>query len=715
MKTHALWLGASVLALGWSGAAAAQTASTAPKEQSATVEELVITAERRESNLQTTPIAASVINGADLAAKGVMTVDQLQFALPAVTINNFGQGNDFNIRGIGKAEHNSQTTTGVITYRDGVATFPGYFQGEPYYDIARVEVLRGPQGTFVGQNATGGAVFITSNDPKINGGHHGYISGQLGNYDDAAAQGALNLPISDTFAARIAFHTERRDSFYKITGPGSNNPGVGIGSLRVGLNWKPIDNLSVLFKTDFNYLNFGGYPADPVLATNDPFELTANFPSKALDRFVRSSLKVDYLMANGVTLRSVSGFQKGNTNYQTDLDGTRFGNNSFGDSVDEKTWSQEFNLISPSGGRASWILGAYLQTDKLDFTPAKFFIGVPLGSPFTEYRLEGINPKQTTALFGQLTFKLTEALELQVGARYSQARTRNDVKVWQYGTFINDQQSKRYSNTSGKVALNWTINPHHFVYGFVATGFRPGGLNVPVGLGLPAPFDSEKVTEYEVGWKAGFFDGHLRTQLDAYYNHYENFQVTIGYPQFPTFGFELNTPNPTKLYGMEAQAEAVFGAFSFDAGLGLMHSEIGQFFATDPRGASVIACNPATGPASVTCLNLGGREQTYAPKFTFNMGAQYVFDLAGGDAITPRLNYGHVSSQWATLFENVARGDKVEERNIFSGQIAWTHGDLVATVYGTNLTNQKYMGALNSGLRFMGPPRQYGVRLMKIF
>jgi iron complex outermembrane receptor protein len=714
MKIRALWLSASVLALGWSGAAAASAAETSATKD-ATVEELVVTAERRETNLQTTPIAAAVINGDQLAAKGVMNTESLQFALPAVTINNFGQGNDFNIRGIGKAEHNSQTTTGVITYRDGVATFPGYFQGEPYFDIARVEVLRGPQGTFVGQNATGGAVFITSNDPAINGGHTGYLAGQLGNYSDAAAQGAVNLPVSDTFAARVAFNTEKRDSFYHVTGPNSNNPGVFTGSLRIGFNWKPTDNLSVLWKTDYNYLNFGGYPADPVLATNDPFHITANYPTKAIDKFVRSSLKIDYLFANGVDLRSITGFQKGNTRYQADLDGTSTGGNTFTDSVNETTWSQELNLISPGGGRVSWILGAYVQTDVLDFLPGAFVIGVPPGSVFTEYRLEGKNPKQTTAAFGQVTFKLTPSVELQLGARYSEARTSNEVNVSQYGLPILAFQSKKYSDASGKVSLNWTIDPHNFVYGFVATGFRPGGLNVPVGLGLPAPFDSEKVTEYEVGWKSGFFDGHLRTQIDAYYNHYENFQVTIGYPQFPTFGFELNTPHPTKMYGLEAQAEAVFGAFSFDAGLGLLHSEIGEFFATDPRGASVLACDPATGPASVTCLNLGGHEQTYAPEFTFNIGAQYIFDLPGGATLTPRLNYGHVSEQWATLFENEARGDRVGERNIFSGQIAWQRGDLTATLYGTNITDQQYMGALNSGLRFMGPPRQYGVRLMKTF
>ena len=727
MKHRALWLSVSALTLVFCGAAGAQTTSTAKKDDadSGKVQEVVVTAERRPTNLQTTPISATVITGADLVKKGVVTVDAIQFVAPGITVNNFGQGNDFNIRGIGKAEHNSQTTTGVIVYRDGIATFPGSFQEDPYYDIANVEILRGPQGTFVGQNATGGAVFVTTNNPVINGGNHGYMAGQVGNYDDVAAQGAINVPISDTLAARVAFNAEGRNSFYSVTGPNHGNPGnVREGSFRLSLLWKPTDALTVLFKTDYNYLDMGAYPADPYNSTENPFKVTANFPASAVDKFVRSDLKIDYVMPNGITLRSISGFQKGNTEYHTDLDGTDNSNplipvQTFGDSVDETIYSQELNLISSSTGPITWVLGAYYQSDEYNFLPGQFFIGEPGTSPANTYALQGTNPEETSAAFGQVSFNMPAGFQLQVGGRYSDERTTNHVSVDQYGTLINDQQSAKSTNASGKVALNWTINPHNFVYAFIATGFRAGGLNVPVGLGQPAPFAPEKVTEYELGWKAGLLGGHLRTQLDAYYNDYRNFQVTIGYPTYPTFGFELNTPNPTKIYGIEAQAEAVFGDFSFDAGLGLMHSQIGAFYATDPRLTVGFlfapACSPTAGPVGTYCSFLGGKQQTYAPNFTFNIGAQYVFRLADSDTITPRLNYGHVSDQWATLFENASLGDHLGERNIFNGQLAWSHGDIVATLYGTNLTDERYVGALNSGLRFEGPPRQFGVRLLKLF
>ncbi|MBS0296939.1 MAG: TonB-dependent receptor [Proteobacteria bacterium] len=726
MKISALLLSASVLALGYAGAAEAQStpASDQPSSGSSSdksqVKEVVITAERRSVNLQRAPISATVLTGQDLENKGVVQVEDLQFATPSATVNNFGQGIDFNIRGIGKAEHNSQTTTGVITYRDGVATFPGYLQEEPYYDIARIEILRGPQGTFVGQNATGGAVFVVSNDPVIGGGHHGYLMGQAGNYADFALQGAVNLPISDTLAGRVAFDTETRDSFYKITGPGgtayNGNPGdLKMYSARFGLLWKPNAALSVLWKTEGNYIDMGGYPSDPVLATNDPFHLSFNSPEKALDKFWRTSLKVDYVTDNGITFRSLSSYQYGKTQYWADLDGTSTTNWFFTDAVNERIWSQEFNIISPSTGPLTWILGAYYQTDTHNFPTNEFLIATPPGSIFSEYRLQGTNPTKNAAVFGQISWNLTDALQIQLGGRYSSASTANHVTVLQYGTPIIDEQSAKYHNLSGKLSINWTVDQHNFLYAFAATGYRPGGLNVPVGLGQPAPFDSEKVQEYEAGWKAGFFDGHLRTQLDAYYNKYENFQVTIGYPAFPTFGFELNTPNPTKIYGMEAQAEAVFGNFSWDAGMGLMKSELGEFFATDPRAASFTPCNPSTGPASASCISLKGKQQTYAPNFTFNIGAQYIFDLADGDTLTPRINYGHVSQQWASLFENVARGDRIGARDLFNAQLAWKHGGYVLTAYGSNLSDQHYVAAANSGLRFMGPPRQFGLRLFKVF
>ncbi len=735
---RALNLSASILALMCCSAAYAQTSSTtsgssATSANSGVVEEVVVTAERRSTKLQKTAISATVLSGQALAEKGVMVVDQLQFIAPSVAIDNFGQGIDFDIRGIGKGEHNSQTTPGVITYRDGVATFPGYFTEEPYFDIGSVEVLRGPQGTFAGQNAIGGAVFVTTNNPVIGGGIDGYALAQTGNYYDAGTQGAVNLPIDDTMAARIAFFGEARSSFYDITTPTggkyTGNPGdMRWGAMRVSYLWQPSDALTVLFKTDVDLLDSGAYPADPFqdrFKGIDLFHITALADQQAQDTFMRSSLKVDYVFGGGYTLQSVSGYQYGNTSYKADLYGPYYPTPAydwtFGDSVDETIWTEEVNVISPDTGWFTWILGGFADSDLTLFpSPATkdFVINQPgpPGLDLGRYTLQGSNPVTDLSAFGQATFKLPAGFEIQLGGRYSATSTENkNGFIDQYGTILNLNQRITANNFSYKTSLNWTVDEDNFLYAFMATGFKPGGLNVPVGLGTPAPFGPETVINYETGWKSSFFDDHVHTQIDGYYNNFKDFQVTIGYPAIPVFGFEVNDPRPTKIYGFEGEVQAVFGALSLDAGVGLMHSSLGSFYATDPRIIAFTACNPNTGPASTSCIDLSGHQQTYAPNFSLNLGAQYIFNLGGGDTLTPRLNFGHESAQWATLFENPDLGDRLAQRNILNAQLAWTRDDYVVTLYSTNLNDQHYVGALNSGLDFAGPPRQYGIRLTKTF
>ena len=361
-----IWISTSAIALLWCGAANAQQAGTPQQEPDASaLEDVVVTAERRTRNLQETPIAAAVLSGEQLASKGVSTVEQLQFSMPSVTVQNSGQGNSFNVRGIGKTENSSSIGVGVITYRDGVAVFPAYFQNEPFFDIQSLELLRGPQGTFAGQNATGGAVFINQRNPDLNG-VNGYVTGQYGNYDHVRLQGAVNLPLGDTVALRLAFNNETRDGFYNVIQgtPTFGTPGaVDNESYRASLLWQPSDALRVLFKTDYNHIDLGGYPTTPVNSTDGLFDIRTNGPFRAIDETLRSVLNISYEFDNGVTLRSITGYQDGTTSVRADTDGTAILPFTSNIKADQRLWSQEFNLISPDTGRFSWILGAYYQDD----------------------------------------------------------------------------------------------------------------------------------------------------------------------------------------------------------------------------------------------------------------------------------------------------------------------------------------------------------------
>jgi iron complex outermembrane receptor protein len=703
-------------ALPESSSSAADTAASSGADSTPALQEVVVTAEKRTTNLQQTPIAATVLTGDQLLHNGVITVDQLETVSPSLAVDNFGQGNEFNIRGIGKGEHNTQTQAGVITYRNGVASFPGYLEDEPFYDISSIEVLRGPQGTFAGENSTGGAVYITEAAPNFNG-VNGYVVGQYGNYDDTMVQGAVNLPVSGTVSTRIAFYDEYRNTFFRVSGPYiGGNGSLKQSSVRFSLLWRPSDKLSALWQTDYSYIDNGGYMASPATAKTPLYDITANGPDAAIDQIARTTLNVNYEMDSGITLRSITGVQWGRSVYQTDLDGTDKLGYVFKDLVPGEMYSQEFDLFSPEKGFLTWVTGVYYQGLDYSYPLAQgYYLGYPPGL-FDQY-IEGKVPNDTAAAFGQVGFHFSHGWKLQLGARYSWNDTTNRVYDVIPQFFYNEyaHQTEHDDRLTGKADLSWTVNADNYLYAFVATGYKQGGLNLPIGTVYQQPFRAEYVTDYELGWKSSALDDHLRTQVDGYYDKYHNFQVTIGAPLLPTQQLEVNSPSPTTLYGLEFSAQAVLGHFSFDANLGWEHTSLGTFFAVDQRIPAVGTCDPMVGPSSPSCVNLSGHVQSYAPSLTYNFGPQYVFDLAGDSTLTMRANYSHVGSQWATLFDNAALGDYLGARNLTSAEVAYGRGEWTFTAYGTNLTNEAYVAAADAGLRWAGYPRQYGIRVMKTF
>ncbi len=708
-------------------------AAAKPDDGQQTADDIVVTAERRSTSLQRTGVAATVLSGEDLVRKSIDSVEQLQFASPSLTVNTTGQGNNFNIRGIGKGEPGSAISVGVVTYRDGVATLPGYFQREPYYDIASVEVLRGPQGTFAGSNATGGAVFITEKNPDFQS-IKGYALAQYGNYNNIRLQGAINLPMSDNAALRIAGNMDRRDTFLTVTGPWTGNSGDRRDySGRASFLWQPSSNLRVLLKADYNNIEYGGIPGSrayfgpattPVRNTADPLLAESDAYLYGRDEFGRIVANISYTFDSGLVLRSISGFQRGTTAVNTDNDNTatpgtptapaRQGNLK----ITEQVWSQEFNIVSPDTGPFTWVVGGFWQHDRIDIPVGGLFEDVTPNT-FVPLNIDtntvGVNPKTALAGFGQAGYELTDGLQVTLGARWSRTTSANraTASTPQIPTLILTQNDfTANKRVDGKAAINWTINANNFVYAFVATGSKAGGLNGPNLGGVPPfAFDSENVTDYELGWKGTFLGGRLRTQLGGYYNIYKNFQVSIVDPRSPNISSVYNVAGDTKLYGIEFSMQGSIDAFTFDFASGISRTELGTFFAADPRLAAAAAgCNVNTGPVTVRCIAIGGRDQPYAPELTLSAGAQYAIPLGGDAVLTPRVDYSHTGAVWATLFQNVSLGDRLPARDILNAQLTLTTGDWTIGAYTTNLTDEHYVGAINGTKRLAGAPRQYGVR-----
>ncbi|MFI4933329.1 MAG: TonB-dependent receptor [Caulobacterales bacterium] len=707
-------------------AEAATPVTTATAADINTVPTLNITAERRTINLQTAPLAASVIGGNQLQTEGIQGLDDLQFHTPSLTVADFGQGQLFNIRGIGKDLTNVQTPSGVVTYWDGIASFPGFFADAPYYDIANVEILRGPQGTFAGQNATGGAVFITTNDARL-----GVISGDIeasyGSYNDTRLRGFWNIPLSDTLAVRIAAQGETRDSFYKVSGPWTTpfngTPGRQLlGSARLSVLWQPTDAFKVTFKAQANYLDHGGFledtvldPAHPTqLNPANPFHISSFINDYATDKGYTLTLNAGYTFSNGIVLKSITGFENGSGNANIDLPEVGPGS-LFEDYGREQIFSQELNLVSPDKGPFRWIGGLYYQHDYVTLLPGGgapgFDIHVVFPGGFEDILLTYRTPKTTEAVFGKATYDITPALQLEAGARYTSETfgLKDDLPtvltLTGVGSFTLSDPSYNVHTTNsgvtGKVALNWKLDDNNFLYFFVATGRKAAGINTNPTLPqtVPFPFAPETVTDIEAGWKPTLFDGHVRAQLNAYYSLYSNFQLSFGLPNQPTQSFIRNVGGTTTLYGLEAQAQAVFGPWAFDLTGSYEHSQLGSFSVADP--------------VSGLPTQLGGRSLPLAPEFTFSAGAQYKLDLPNGATLTPRVDYSYVSGQWGTPYQDF--GDYLPARNLVNAQIVYAQDKYLITAYATNAFNLRYIIGLNIGLRTAGNPGQYGIRVERKF
>jgi iron complex outermembrane recepter protein len=678
------------------------------------LEAIVVTAERRSTDLQTTAIAATVLSGEDLTKLNINTVDTLAFHTPSLTVQSSGTSALINIRGIGKSDGGAQDSSGVLIYRDGVSTTPnGLISDEPYYDIASVEVLRGPQGTFAGQNATGGAIFINEANPTLDR-FGGWVEGQYGNYNDVRVRGALNIPLSDTLAIRLATDDENRDTFFNMSGPYTGNPGkLHETNWRLSTLWQPTDDFKAVLKLDYNYIDHGGSPAGPFtgLAAN-VFNVASDSYLAGLERQYRIVLQVSDRFANGMTLKSISGYQDGRLSYSLDADGTAtppprgLSPEIFVARANDRTVSEEINLISADTGPFTWVLGGVYQDDDLN-TPQFILSLAPGGTAKSGLAINGaedIAVRTSWGVFAQGSYALTDALKLQVGARYSETsfKANSIAQLLFYGTPIQTQtvngEKESDSRLTGKADLDYTLDEHDFLYAFVSTGHKGGGINADGKV-----FQPENVTDYELGWKGKFFNDRIRTQFGGFYENYTNFQLAVFDPVLGA-GRDENATGTTVLKGIEAQMQAALGALSFDLGTSYVSSSLGRFLAIDSR-------NLAFGLQTLT-----GRPLPNAPLWTAQAGIQYAFNLGSRQTLTPRVDYGLVGSRWATVFQ-VPPGDFLAEQNIFDAQVKYDASESLAfTLYGTNVFNDHYVSLqLLSNLGQPGPPRQFGIRVSKSF
>jgi iron complex outermembrane receptor protein len=707
--------------------AAAPSAATVSES---TLSEVVVTAERRTVSLQKVDIAASALGASELQKKSVNDIADLENATPSLSVIDQGFSQSLNIRGIGLAVVSPQVSPGIATYRDGVflPTQTSLFQ--PFYDLQDVQVLRGPQGTFAGQTATGGAIYINSASPKLDAGTTGDLTVGYGNFSDVQLSGGINLPINDQLAARIAFNDQDRDSFYKSLNGTSEHPGnLHEKDVRVGLLWQPDDALTVLWKNEYDRYSNDSFAAQPIAGTafygvapTQPFVIDYGATGLHFENdYFLSSLQVNYKFDNGITLKTNTGYQNDLFIATADQAAAPVTGYLETDKSPEEIWTEDISLVSPDSGKLKWVLGSTFFDYRVNPVHAVET------TPQSVVDIAVSTPKRSYGFFGSTTYNFTPTFDVQAGLRYShdQVGQSGTVTITSPAfTVALPQGVPNYTDNevTGKVALDWNPDPNDMVYAFVAKGYKPGGANNGA-----SSFDPEVVWDYEGGWKSTEFGGHLRTQLGAFFMNYQHFQVSE-YSPIAQGSAVTNADSDSKIKGLEAQGQLQFGAFGADASVAYIKSNIGHLPAQiDSRqlpntgtglGPPCAAGQPAAGCFDYTpyVQAIPNGPNIYSPDVTANVGVQYALDAGHGFTVTPRADLAYVGSQWATFFE--APEDFLKARTLVDAQINVQHDQWKVQAYGTNLFNKVYVSgfSLNFGNNyFLLPPRQFGVRVTREF
>jgi outer membrane receptor protein involved in Fe transport len=909
MKSAEIELGAGACAIAFSlllthTSALAQGAPGAAPEEGV-LENIVVTAQRREEKLIDVPIAVSAFDNAGLERRQIEQASDLQLNIPNVsfTKTNFS-GSNFQIRGIGVSSIGASSDSGVETHFNSMPIkIPRLFEAD-YFDLQRLEVLRGPQGTLYGRNATGGAVNVLPAKPVL-GEFAANVEVEGGNFSEVKVKGMINVPLGDVWGLRLAGLSFDRDGFTRNVTTGNDIDGRDQYAARATLRFRPSDetdvNLTVNYfdedssrartlkqlcnpdpsgalgcgagRPGFGTVNARG-TLGGTLGELLPLVLEAQMPGRGLSQLalfapgtngnanVVNPANLRQLAADfdptyqadetivtleltqeigAFTLTSITGYQETSLIARTDFNqnaggtfngpgfdpqnlaqnpllmafggliplsgidsslmGFRGGNimtladRSIGydqSFQDADQFSQEIRVASNFEGKVNFQIGAlYFDSDdtenylvattELDY--ASLLLQAVGGNAAPSIFLSGTPSAalESTALFGELYYQLTDDFKLTTGLRYTRdEKSIQDINLLftvPVGAPLPDFRTDEttFTEVTGRFGFDW--KPGWFddstVYAFYSRGYKAGGFNPPFDrtnpsfAGTPDIYDPEFINAFEVGSKNVFAEGRVQANLSAFYYKYDSLQVSKIVART-----SVNENVDANIYGLEA--EFVFvptGNVVVDLNLSYLNSRIKNATSIDPRNptnsdptfttvkdiatagnyvlptanipAAVAAgclldpalggpfglaglnpvCATAFGAMDGIAASLDGNELPGAPEFSGKLGVQYTYNFAGGQKLTPRLDYYWRDDFEARIFN--APGERLKGFTILNAQLdflssdeSWYLRGYVNNLQDRDAITGSYLSDAAAGLFtnvFLLDPRTYGLALGKRF
>jgi iron complex outermembrane recepter protein len=689
--------------------------------------EIIVTATKRSESLQAVPISVSVVGGDTLSKARITNVDSLTTRVANLQINSTVGDNVpiFSLRGVSMFDYSLNQSSPVATYYDEV--YKGNFAllGVAMYDLDRVEVLRGPQGTLYGKNTTGGAVNLISREAKL-GETSGYLNVGYGNYSRSDVNSAINVPLADTAALRVAGTFSRAKGWFENVVPGEDNlASVRQYALRATVNAEPSEKIRFKFtgSTSFqNPTNYGVF-AQPE-AQNRPGLSTRQIASAVSDRrrarTFAVAMRADVDVSDALTLTSISSWDKGTLSFIEDTDGQAAALFEIPYEARARQLAQDLRLAG-SWDKLDLIVGLYYHQEKvfnatsLNFSNDLDFNGdgtvnsqdcADSGFEACQFRNRFDQSKSSYAAYVDAKFELNQNLALRGGLRFthdkgSQSGFTSDIfgvdDVFIANLIPLSNLSYSTDNISGKVGVDYKFEGGNLTYLSVSRGYRAPSFNAqaffqPAELSVSKP---ETVTSYEAGFKSQFWDRKITLNLAGFYYDYRNMQVINSDPG--TAAQTLQNIDKSNIYGAEAELRVrLSNRFALNAGLGLVSAKVG-------RGV-------------VSGVDLSGNKLLTAPSLTFNTAFDITIAQGRFGALTIHPEMAYQSSQYFEIF-NVARLQQ-NGYAVFGGHLDWesANGSFNASAWARNLGNKSYFttrGDLLSGFGFdynhLGDPRTYGV------
>lgn len=756
----------SLVTLGMISASFMANAAEGGEKNSFAIEEITVTAQKRSENLQQTPLAITAIGGAALREDDITNLQDIGNRTPGMTFAAFSPGQpEIAIRGIGTKEDGASASDSVIVSVDDVYIAARTAQVFDIFDLERVEVLRGPQGTLYGKNSIGGSInFVTTKPDENTEIRFRQTVGDYGRFDTA---GLLSGQIAKNLFGKVSFSRRKFNGYYKNVLVGSDLYGKQLGgantfAYRGMLRWTPSEDLEVILSADGADDNIGGSNREPVgsagplhncgcasdpVAVNNAlgggttaFDSLNNIDGFTDRRVEGYALKINWDQAWG-TFTSISAYRKSNFNWLEDSEGlpgsktfvalnapggpgpafTAPATDGFAFDVDDgatehtKQYTQEVRATSNGETDLNWVVGAFYSREETGRTEKFFFpsIGLNIGGVNMPSDMSSVqtNLSNSFAAYADGSYNVSDKVILHAGVRYSTEKkdmTAQGIVSSGFGLLIKNfdkvSASDRWSNVSWRVVADYHVTDNNMIYGSISTGFKSGGFTGSASTAERAktPFGSEKATNFEVGIKSQFWDDRARVNMAAFYTDYKDLQVTRFFqPESAGFG-QFITENAGKAHIKGFEVEyTLLLTEAFEVG--------GSYAYLDAKYTQFTGTPGVGGTGDFT-----GNVLRQAPKHSVSLYSKYTLELEDGSSLAAKVNYRYQSLSYYDPNNNDLA--TIPAYTLWDGRLAWNSPDGKWELAGwvKNIGDREYRTHVftqrGSRIAFalFGAPRTYG-------